>query len=501
MTCKVLLLTIITGFIGAGNANAQTPGSGGTTTTTNTITPLSPDDKWELGIHVGTMLSNGDIKSKPGFGVGGHIRHSLDHVFSLRGNVSAGQFKGDDRPKSARKHSTTYAEVGGQAVITINNLRFNRPVRRVNLNVFLGVGANTFKTKYENIPDFPASSGPAPNGTFKGGINGNFNGGAGIAYRISPRVNISVEETANIGFGKSADYIDGDPNNAFTLTSYRDIVHYMHVGLNFNLGIKKGQSEPLYWINPMSTLQTDIAELKARPVYDPTDTDGDGIIDAIDQEKTSPAGARVDTRGVTLDSDSDGLADFKDKEPYSPPGYKVDAMGVAQIPKEPKLTEADVNKIVDGKLAGFKPAAQQSQGIIDWFLPMIHYDLDRYDIRRVEYENLFQVAQVMKQNPSIRVVVAGHTDKLSGNNYNNVLSYNRAKAAIDFLVATHGVSRDRLLLNWGGEDKGLVPSSGNSLMNRRVEFRVADGSDTEMGRPEGPKAGKGSFKGNKDAGY
>jgi OmpA-OmpF porin, OOP family len=500
MTCKVLLLTIITGFIGAANANAQTPGSGGTTTTTNTITPLSPNDKWELGINVGTMFSNGDIQAIPGIGIGGHIRHSLDHVFSLRGGISAGKFSGDDKGTNGRNYKTTYAEASGQAVITINNLRFTRPVRRVNLNLFLGVGASYFKTKYDNIFDFPIAYGTAPRGTFDGGINGNANGGAGISYRINSKVNISVEHTVNVGFGKAADYIDGDPNNAFTLTSYRDLVHYLHVGLNFNLG-KKGQSEPLYWINPMSALQTDIAELKARPVYDPTDTDGDGIIDAIDQEKTSPAGARVDTRGVTLDSDSDGLADYKDKEPYSPPGYKVDAMGVAQIPKEPKLTEADVNKIVDGKLAAYKPAAQQSQGIIDWFLPMIHYDLDRYDIRRVEYENLFQVAQVMKQNPSLRVVVSGHTDKLSGNNYNNVLSYNRAKAAIDFLVATHGVSRDRLLLNWGGEDKGLVPSNGNSLMNRRVEFRVATGSDSEMGRPEGPKAGKGSFKGNKDAGY
>jgi hypothetical protein len=44
------------------------------------------------------------------------------------------------------------------------------------------------------------------------------------------------------------------------------------------------------------------------------------------------------------------------------------------------------------------------------------------------------------------------------------------------------------------------------LQNRRVEFRVAKG-ETEMARPEGAEAGKpapakkGSFKGNKDAGY
>ncbi len=67
--------------------------------------------------------------------------------------------------------------------------------------------------------------------------------------------------------------------------------------------------------------------LEARPVYDPTDTDSDGVIDMIDQEKESPAGARVDPRGVTLDSDMDKVMDYKDKEPFSPPGYTVELAG------------------------------------------------------------------------------------------------------------------------------------------------------------------------------
>jgi OOP family OmpA-OmpF porin len=104
-------------------------------------------------------------------------------------------------------------------------------------------------------------------------------------------------------------------------------------------------------------------------VYDPTDTDSDGIIDMIDQEKESPAGARVDTKGVTLDSDMDKVLDYKDKEPFSPPGYPVDANGVAQVPKP--ITEADVNRIVDAKLANFKLPVQQ--GLSDWFLPIINF--------------------------------------------------------------------------------------------------------------------------------
>ncbi len=499
MTRKVLLLTVLLGTIGAGNAVAQTPDAG-MTTTTATVTPLSPNDKWEIGIHLGMPTVIGDIDPKfPGIGGALHVRKSLDHVFSIRGVAFGAQTKNENRDNDTRSSELTYLSGSGEVVITLNNLRFNKPVRRFNLNVFLGAGLNYYKTDYENI--IKNGNGSVSNGTIDGkDLQGQANAGIELLYRVNPKFNIGVQHNAIFAFGQGADLLDSDDNITINRTTYRDVLHFPNLCLNFNLGGKgKNLSEPLYWVNPMAALQSDIAELKARPVYDPTDTDADGVIDAIDQEKTSPAGARVDTRGMTLDSDADGIADFKDKEPYSPPGYKIDAMGIAQIPKEPKLTEADVTRIVDDKLKGFKPPSQQ--GIIDWFLPMIHFDLDRYDIKKNEYENLYQVAQVMKQNPSLRVLVSGHTDKLSGNNYNNVLSYNRAKSAIEFLVATHGVSRDRLVLNWGGEDKSLVPGSGNSMMNRRVEFRVATGGDTEMGRPEGPRAGRGSFKGNKDAGY
>jgi Outer membrane protein and related peptidoglycan-associated (lipo)proteins len=97
-------------------------------------------------------------------------------------------------------------------------------------------------------------------------------------------------------------------------------------------------------------------------------------------------------------------------------------------------------------------------------------------------------------------VAVGHTDARGPEGYNAVLSYNRAKSAIETLVSQFGVSRDRLILNWAGETSALTPEKGSSAANRRVEFRVAKG-ETEMARPEGKEAGKGSFKGNKDAGY
>ncbi len=231
----------------------------------------------------------------------------------------------------------------------------------------------------------------------------------------------------------------------------------------------------------------------------------------LDQELDSPAGCPVDTRGIVLDSDGDGLADCKDKEPYSPPGYATDANGVAATPKY--VTEKDVNDIVNSKVGALESTLNtMKSGCGEWFLPMIHFDLDKYFIKPEFYGQLHHVAEVLKRCPDVCVTVEGHTDSRNGNEYNKMLSYNRATATVDYLTGHYGISRDRLKLMYGGEEMPLVEKNapGNSesknYMNRRVEFKVCGETDFDMGRPDGPNAGQGApsksqNSGNKNSGY
>lgn len=458
---------------------------------------LTPADQWELGVDLGTPLIVGDIDAKfPGFGGGLHVRKAFDHVFSVRAGALFASMKNEDASPGTRSSETTWFSGSGQVVMTVNNLRFNKPYRKVGINVFGGLGFQNYKTTAKNVK--LANGTTALEADFDG-TNPTWEIGAGLAFRVSPKFNIGLEYTFAQTFGRDGDLLDGDENVDDNTTSYRDAFHWPHLSLNFNLGGKdkngNKKSEPLYWANALGMTSDAITALEARPVYDPTDTDGDGIIDAIDDEDNSPAGARVTTKGVTLDSDGDKVPDYKDKEPYSPPGYTVNADGVAQVPKA--ITEADVNRIVDAKIAAIKLPTPKAT---EWFLPFINFNDNRYNVRTTEYEKLYQVATVLKNNPDLKAVVVGHTDARGSEGYNNVLSYNRAKAAIETLVAQFGVSRDRLILNWAGEGSKLVPANGANVTNRRVEFRVAKG-ETEMARPEGAEAGKGNFKGNKDAGY
>ena len=263
----------------------------------------------------------------------------------------------------------------------------------------------------------------------------------------------------------------------------------------------------MYWVNPLDAPLNDVAELKQRPKFDLTDSDGDGVIDMIDQEPDTPAGCPVDTRGIILDSDGDGVPDCKDQEPYSPPGYTVDENGVANV-TTPYLTESEIRAIVNER-----PIPKT-----EWFLPMVHFDLDKYYIKPEFYGALANVAQVLNSHPNINLVVTGYSDNRGDADYNAVLAYNRAEAVVNALTNNFGVGANRLVLKYS--DQQLIdglPSNHSTTyeqergqyMNRRVEFSVAQGGESSDARPEG-EAGSDTpgssregakYSGNRNSGY
>ena len=468
----------------------------------------TPKYAWEVGLHGGHLFSSGDVAFKPGYAGGFHVRRALDYVFSIRLDGVYGVALGDSKSsghmitpdpekfpndKSTFTHKTTYGGAILQGVMVLNNLRWDKPTRKVNIYVLAGAGPTFIQTSVESnndnsvmfayddvidIPDGPLSGRQTSN--WVAGLEA----GAGISVRVSPGFNLSLEHKGSTVFGKRTDLMDG------VEFRWRDILNYTSLRLNFNLRKKGKLAEPLYWVNPLDVVLNDISELKARPVLDLTDSDKDGVIDIIDQDNTSPPGAPVDTRGVPLDSDDDGIADYLDREPYSPPGTSVDGEGVSQNPQYQNadyVSRDEVDRLINEALGGGGGAGVS---VVEWFLPMIHFNIDSYQVRTSDYGHLASVANVLKSNPKVSIVIQGFTDKTASDDYNNVLSYNRAQAAIDHLVNLHGIDRGRLILQYGGESNSLVPSNGSSLMNRRVEFRVATAQDVEMPAPQGAPAPK-----------
>ncbi|HMS99667.1 MAG TPA: hypothetical protein PKA12_13035, partial [Saprospiraceae bacterium] len=304
-------------------------------------------------------------------------------------------------------HKTTQVYGVMQGVLNIGNILFHQKNNKWNWYWTLGVGLSSHKTKldlldannqpYQNLLTASGyteekfntkkgrgeikdalnkiydgtyeTEGPKKAGIFRLGDETNihvmFTTSVGVSRKLSKRINLGIEHQV---MATDNDYLDGIRfRSEDDLSADVDLEHYTNLRLAINLGNLDKVTEPLYWVNPLDATMNDIAELKARPVLDLTDSDSDGIIDMLDQEVETPAGAPVDTRGVALDSDGDGVADYKDKEPYSPIGYEIGKDGVANVKKcESCLTEADVFRMIDSRTAGFKNDCGK------WFLPMIH---------------------------------------------------------------------------------------------------------------------------------
>ena len=111
-------------------------------------------------------------------------------------------------------------------------------------------------------------------------------------------------------------------------------------------------------------------------------------------------------------------------------------------------------------------------------LKNIHYDLDKFFIREDAKAELNKLVQFMKDNPTVKVELASHTDSRASDDYNKILSQNRADAAVDYL-ASKGIDKARLKPIGYGETQLLNKCSNDTdcteehhQMNRRTEMKV-----------------------------
>ena len=448
--------------------------------------PLIPNDMWEVGAHAGHFFITGDVNYEPGWAAGIHVRKSIDYLISIRVDGVIGQAKGNG--PDGRRFTNNWLSTTGYGVFSLNIARFNSSVKKVNYYALVGVGGSFFETEYYETADQRDPK------TRERILNPHVAGGAGIAFRLNKRANIGIEHTLAYSLGVRGEHLDGINSGSSFL---KDMPQYTNIRLNFNIGSTTKKTEPLYWVNPLEQVYEELDEVKKKTESAITDSDGDGVIDAIDQEADTPPDVPVDTKGRTLDSDRDGVPDYKDKEPYYPPraGEQVNSQGVVTNPTNNGVSEDRVRELIDEALQEFKETLEAenpnlgggSNGtyagpISEMFLPMIHFGSDSDRIKYSDYGTLASIARVLKGNTELRLVITGFADKTGPESYNDDISYRRAKSVVDHFVTNHGIGRGRLVLQYKGATEALVPSS-SSYMNRRVEFRTAQGADVEMDPP------------------
>ena len=90
---------------------------------------------------------------------------------------------------------------------------------------------------------------------------------------------------------------------------------------------------------------------------------------------------------------------------------------------------------------------------------------------------LNRLAEFMRDNEKMRVIVEGHTDSQGADSYNEELSRERARAVADAL-AGRGIAPDRIEALGRGETYPVATndSSAGRQQNRRVEIVFSDES-------------------------
>ncbi len=168
--------------------------------------------------------------------------------------------------------------------------------------------------------------------------------------------------------------------------------------------------------------------------------------------------------------------------------HGFDTYTVALQPGENELSVRAVNyhsplgQAADGEsnpgglvfsLAAEPPLAQilATTGKVDIY--GILFDTDKTDIKPASKPTLDQVAKLLKDDPTLKLEVSGHTDSTGGAAHNMVLSQDRAKAVVDALVKQYGIDPTRLQSKGYGDTKPVAPNDtdANKAKNRRVELR------------------------------
>jgi outer membrane protein OmpA-like peptidoglycan-associated protein len=114
-------------------------------------------------------------------------------------------------------------------------------------------------------------------------------------------------------------------------------------------------------------------------------------------------------------------------------------------------------------------------------LPNIYYNYNDATLRPDARKDLDLVVALMKQQPTMMVELASHTDARGTHKYNEELSQRRANGVVEYLV-TKGIARNRLAPHGYGESEprntcsdGTICTEQEHARNRRTEVRILSG--------------------------
>jgi outer membrane protein OmpA-like peptidoglycan-associated protein len=312
---------------------------------------------------------------------------------------------------------------------------------------------------------------------------GTINGGLGLTLWVSDQVGFQFQSTYKHSFDDARVANSDVPS------------HMQHfAGLTFKFGGKDTDGDGIYDREDACPEVAGLPEFKGCPDTDKDgiqdsadscpdvaglaefngcpDTDGDGIIDSED--------ACVDVKGTKMmkgcpDADGDGVADKDDNCP-SVKGDK--ANGGCPWPDtdgDKVLDKDDKCPTVAGTVAnnGCPEVSDDTMKKLNDYGKTILFNSGKSSFQKQTMPVLQAITAILKEYPTAKFSLEGHTDNTGSDALNQTLSEERAAAVKNFLVE-NGIDASRLSSKGFGES---APVDSNKTAkgkanNRRVEVKL-----------------------------
>lgn len=467
--------------------------------------------KWSVGLQISPTAVHGDVSDFAlGLAGGAHVKYSVSQAFGLKMSGNIGQLKGgraNPRTSGGRDASTVvpgnptditpskdsysmtnnFKDFDVSAVFTLGNLSFLRPLRKIQLFTFIGVGAiwSDATGEFSDAADAKAYYGRYKDDYVITGYDNNNVAttttadvvraetaykGRNLAIPFGFGVKRNFGERFDLGLEWRTRWTRSDDLDAFNFDVSRNLARdfYSTLGIQASMKLgKKGEKSHYDWLNPLETLYADMEEMK-KVTEDlkelAKDDDGDGVSNFFDKDNTNTDCDKVYPNGIPMDSDNDGINDCDDVEPFSITtlvdengrALDTDGDGVPDAFDEDNNTPAGVLVDARGNEVKVGGACCDCDNVT---LPTVIFDNSSSKIAPSSFGVLYTIAEKLKQCPSLSLNATGYTASKSGEQ----LAWKRSNAIIDHLEANYGIERSRV---------STVYSSGKGIdfSTRRIDL-------------------------------
>ncbi len=324
---------------------------------------------------------------------------------------------------------------------------------------------------------------------------GTINGGIGLNIWFSEQIGLSLQTTYKYCEENKEREI-GHPDGTDGVISKQLVPTHTQtvVGVIFKFGGKDSDGDGIYDRDDACPQVKGLKQFKGCP-----DTDGDGIVDSSDE---CPEIAGLAALNGCPDSDGDGIADAKDACPEIAGLASLegcpDTDGDGLADKDDKCPEVsgptenggcpwpdtDGDSVLDkddkcpevkGTVAnnGCPEVSLEVIKKLNAYAKIILFNSGKASFQAQTFPVLQSIAAILKEYPSARFSIEGHTDTDGKDADNLVLSKNRAYAVKKYLF-DNGIATDRLTSEGYGETRPIDSNktAKGKANNRRVEVKL-----------------------------